>query len=195
MAVISIKNKTKSGSLLNGNPPFIPSDYESIATVTVGSGGASSITFSSIPSTYTHLQIRGIYRSNYAGLADNLAVRFNSDTGANYAEHIVRGDGSIVTVYGDPNMTFWIATFDQPAATAGANVFGVDVIDILDYANTNKYKTARNLSGRDNNGDGGVSLSSGLWQSTSAISTILLYPRYGTLMQQYSSFALYGIKG
>ena len=169
--------------------------YDSIATTTVGAGGAASITFSSIPSTYTHLQIRGIYRSNYAGTTDNLLMRFNGDTGANYAEHILRGDGSSAGVFADANMSYIIATVDQAGNTAGSNVFGVDVIDILDYANTSKYKVMRNLSGRDNNGDGGVSLSSGLWQNTSAISTIVLYPRYGTAMQQYSQFALYGIRG
>jgi hypothetical protein len=169
--------------------------YDSIATTTVGSGGAASISFTSIPSTYTHLQIRGIFRSNYAGLTDNLDMRWNSDTGSNYAEHIVRGDGSSAGAFGDPSQSTIHATLDGAGNTANANVFAATVMDILDYANTNKYKVMRNLSGRDNNGDGGVSFSSGLWMNTAALTTILLYPRYGSLFQQYSSFALYGIKG
>ena len=169
--------------------------YDSIATTTVGAGGVASVTFSSIPSTYTHLQIRGIFRSNYAGLTDNLDMRFNGDTGANYAQHILRGDGSSVSIFSDPNQSTIHTTLDGAGNTANANVFAPNVMDILDYANTSKYKVMRNISGRENNGDGGISFSSGLWQNTAAITTILLYPRYGTLFQQYSQFALYGIKG
>jgi hypothetical protein len=65
----------------------------------------------------------------------------------------------------------------------------------LDYANTNKYKTTRSIGGNDNNGSGFVSLISGLWLSTSAISNIEIIPLNGTLWTQYSHFALYGIKG
>lgn len=169
--------------------------YDSIATVTVGSGGSSSITFSSIPSTYQHLQIRMIQRDNQASVADGARLRFNSDTGSNYAFHILRGDGSTAQAYDGVSQTNILLTFDLAGATAGANVFGAAVIDILDYANTNKNKTVRSLSGRDNNGDGGVALDSGLWQSTSAINSITIFPQNGTSINQYSSFALYGIKG
>jgi hypothetical protein len=168
-------------------------DFESIATTTLSTATAS-ITFSSIPATYTHLQIRGIFRSDYAGLTDNLLMRFNSDTGANYVEHILRGDGASPGVYADPNSNTIFTTLDGAGATANANVFAASVMDILDYANTNKYKVMRHLSGRDNNGDGGVSFSSGMWQNTAALTTILLYPRYGTNFTAYSQFALYGIR-
>ena len=67
MAVVSIKNKLRRGNLLVGNDPYIPTDYESIATVSVGSGGAADVEFTSIPGTYTHLQIRWIARSARAG--------------------------------------------------------------------------------------------------------------------------------
>ena len=186
-------------SFLAGNAQFIPNftvgAYDSIATTTLSTATAS-ITFSSIPSTYTHLQIRGIFRSDYAGLTDNLLMRFNSDTGANYVEHIMRGDGGgTVGVYADPNSSTIFTTLDGAGATANANVFAASVMDILDYTNTNKYKVMRHLSGRDNNGNGGASFSSGMWRNTAALTTILLYPRYGTNFAAYSSFALYGIKG
>jgi hypothetical protein len=78
------------------------------------------------------------------------------------------------------------------AASSTASVFGGIVIDILDYANTNKYKTMRTLSGYDANGSGNVGLFSGLWMNTAAVTSINLltfYDQYAT----YSSFALYGI--
>jgi hypothetical protein len=76
--------------------------------------------------------------------------------------------------------------------SAAASIFGAGIVDILDYANTNKYKTLRALAGVDFNGSGRVGLTSGLWQSTSAINAITLE---GSSFVQYSSFALYGIKG
>jgi hypothetical protein len=84
----------------------------------------------------------------------------------------------------------YIALDSEPA-----NVFGGVVIDILDYKNTNKYKTVRILSGTEyNNSNGGVSFNSGLWQNTDAITTITLQPS-GANFAEYSQFALYGIKG
>jgi hypothetical protein len=77
---------------------------------------------------------------------------------------------------------------------ATASVFGAGVIDILDYANTSKYKTIRTLSGWDKNGGGNVGLSSGLWLSTSAISSIVIGSQTGNLVTN-TQFALYGIKG
>jgi len=69
------------------------------------------------------------------------------------------------------------------------------VIDILDYANANKYKTIRSLSGTDyNNSNGRLFYSSGNWRSTSAVTTITLTNDSGTNFTQYSSFALYGVK-
>ena len=86
----------------------------------------------------------------------------------------------------------WGAGMSGASATSG--VFAAAVIDILDYANTNKNKTIRALDGLDNNGSGTVAFSSSLWSSTSAINSIEISGLGGTI-QQYSSFALYGIKG
>jgi hypothetical protein len=186
MAVISIKNKTKSGSLLNGNAPFIPNDYESIATVTVGSGGSSTITFSSIPSTYQHLQIRAIGIGtgfNYAGL------NFNSDTASNYSYHQLYGNGSSALADAGANSSVIYTLQGGTSATFPA----IGVIDILDYANTNKNKTVRSLSGYDQNGAGEVYFRSGDWRSTSAVTSIQITG--STSFAQYTQFALYGIKG
>ena len=166
--------------------------YDSIATTTVGAGGASSITFSSIPSTYTHLQVRGIVRPG-TNNAD-MRLTLNSDSGSNYARHRLIGNGASIDATGTASTAF-IGIFDANGLQTGtASTFGVAVIDILDYANTSKYKTVRVLSGNDNNGSGQVGISSGLWQSTSATSTVTLVMSSGNFAE-YTQFALYGIKG
>ena len=162
--------------------------YESIATVTVGAGGASTVTFSSIPSTYQHLQIRGIMLSTTANHAD---MQLNSDTGNNYAGHALEGTGSAVSSFAGTSRANMFSIFYTPGTSTGV---GGGVADILDYANTNKNTTVRSLRGTDNNGSGNLSLISGLWMNTSAVTTITLTARGGTFTQ-YSSFALYGIRG
>ena len=162
-------------------------DYESIATVTVGSGGAANVEFTSIPATYTHLQVRVMALSGNAGT--NLEVRFNSDTGNNYDTHWLYGNGATVTASGAANVSYSWGT-GSGSSTAPAGV----VIDVLDYANSNKYKTVRNLGGFDVNGSGGyMYFTSGLWRNTNAI-TSLKIDLSGTTFSQYSHFALYGIK-
>lgn len=175
------------------NYPRITNSYESIATVSVGSGGSSTITFSSIPSTYTHLQVRGIARGTTASDRTDVLMRINSDTGNSYAGHQINGDGSTVsagTLGGTPPVNYLYPVY-LTAASATASVFGAVIIDILDYANTNKYKTIRSLGGSDINGSGNILFRSGLWQSTSAITSIVFSM---SDFAQYSHFALYGIK-
>ena len=199
MSVVSIKNKLRRGNLLVGNDPYIPSDYESIATVSVGSGGASSISFTSIPNTYTHLQIRYIAASTRATYGfDQLYMQVNSDTGSNYSAHQLAGTGSVATATAYSSVTSMLVG-DRGIGAAMPSTFGAGVMDILDYANTNKYKTIRALNGVDNNGtyDGTyypyITFMSGLWQSTSAITGVSFTAQNGNF-KQYSHFALYGIK-
>lgn len=170
-------------------------DFESIATVSVGSGGAANVEFTSIPATYTHLQVRQIGRVNNATVSIGNNCWLNSDTStSNYTFHELVGDGSSATVYGaaspeNPDMGH------NAGANASANVFGVGIIDILDYTNTNKYKTMRSLSGNDNNGSGQIKLKSTVWKNTNAVTSIKFEVRVSGNYQQYSHFALYGIKG
>lgn len=171
-----------------GVPPVLTA-YESIATTTVGSGGTATITFTSIPATYTHLQIRWFSKNTSADYS--IRAQFNSDTAANYSYHGLYGTGAVVGVFSGASQTF--LQVGQNADTT-ANVFGTGIVDILDYANTNKYKTTRTLSGYDKNGGGTVTFESGSWRSTSAITSISLFDAAGDFAQ-YSSFALYGIKG
>lgn len=177
------------------------SAYESIATTTVGAGGASSVTFSSIPSTYTHLQIRSINRNTrgLSGMVATLAMSFNSDvTAGNYYRHRLEGDGS--TAYAGANAGngtngFYFADSMGDGSTSG--MFSGFVTDILDYKSTNKNKTVRTIFGGDNNSTGGVvGINSGLWSKTpEAITSITIVVNGGYNFTQYSSFALYGIKG
>jgi hypothetical protein len=167
--------------------------FESIASVTVSSA-QSSVEFTSIPSTYKHLQIRGVARTTRAVSLNGFIYQFNSDTAANYTSHLLRGDGSIVSVGNTVNDV--ASDFIVVAANnAGSNNMGAFIIDILDYTNTNKYKTTRNLFGVDNNGNGYVGITSTLWKSTSAITSIKLYSDSAANTAQYTSLGLYGIRG
>jgi len=166
--------------------------YESIATVTVGAGGSSTITFSSIPSTFKHLQIRELSQINVAGASKDVYMRFNSDTATNYSMHTLYGNGTTATAAATASATY--IELASTGTTAGASVFSAGVIDVLDYSDTNKYKTTRSITSWDGNGTGVTFFYSGNWRSTSAVSTITLTASTGSF-SQYSSFALYGIRG
>jgi hypothetical protein len=176
------------------------SSYESIATATVGSGGQSTVEFNSIPSTFKHLQVRVIARDNRvppSGNFNNMHLQVGNgsiDTGSNYTYHTIRGDGSSASTDGAGNSTVTDYTV-IPSSTAGSNTFGAQIWDILDYANTNKYKTIRMLSGTDNNGTGLIEFSSSVWRSTSAITNLRFLLSSTPSFVQYTQFALYGIKG
>lgn len=179
----------------SGGAAAAAGDFQSIATVTVGAGGSSTITFSSIPSTFTHLQIRALVRTNRSAGVDIMSMRMNGVTSNSYSDHLVYGDGSAVST--DRNSTYGKINIQRVASdNLSASIFSPFVIDILDYANTNKYKTIRYLGGYDANGSGRAAFGSGLFQNTSAVTSITLEGlEYSSNYNQYSSFALYGIKG
>lgn len=162
--------------------------YDALASVTVGSGGASSINFAGIPTGYKHLQVRwtALTSASYS----DLAFRFNSDSGNNYTFHGIEGNGASVS-----GSNYGTSLNNTPIGIGGASssIPAVGVMDLLDYANTNKYKTARSLFGTDSNGAGYIIMRSGLWLNTSSVSTITISVPSGTI-NQYSSFALYGVK-
>jgi hypothetical protein len=176
------------GIIASSGAGGVANSYESIATTTVGSGGSATITFSSIPSTYQHLQIRGLTLSSSAN--NNIIVRLNSDTGTNYSYHVLNGTGTIAESYGGTSSTIMSAGYT--GASSNASVF---VTDILDYGNTNKYTTIKSLGGIDQNGSGYVNLHSGAWRNTAAVTTITITHGAAVNFAEYSSFALYGIKG
>lgn len=169
--------------------------YDSIATQTIGAGGSTSVSFTSIPSTYKHLQIRAIFQPGVAG--EQLALRFNSDSGSNYTFHQIGGDGSSAFAGAGTSLTsVRTAVIINSTPSNNPNCFGAGVVDILDYTNTNKYTTVRSIGGGDVNGGGGVLvLRSNLWSNTAAITSIECRVSDGSSMSQYTRIALYGIKG
>jgi len=163
------------------------SSYESIATAT-GTGSSGTISFTSIPSSFKHLQIR-IFQITASGTND-INMTFNNDSAANYSVHYLYANGSVPASLGATGIGFIKATgINQTATTTIADV---SVIDILDYTNTSKYKTARVLEGIDLNGSGSVSLASGMWLNTAVISRLdfTSSSNYATTTR----IALYGIK-
>ena len=164
-----------------------------IASTTLSTATAT-ISFTSIPADYTHLQIRAIGRSA-ASNDYNVNMKINSDTGSNYAYHRLRGDGASASAQAGSSLSYGFVSAFLPLNSQTANAFGCTVIDILDYTNTNKYKTIRAFNGRDVNGSGGeIDLASCLWQSTSAITRLDFTGASADNFDTYTSFALYGVK-
>lgn len=168
------------------NPDF--GSFESIATTTVGSTPVSEVVFSSIPQNYKHLHIRCSVRNSVT--EGNFRIQFNSDTAANYSHHQLTGDGGSTASYPAAGESYITAG----NFTGVANVFTVNIIDVLNYTDTNIYKTTRSLQGFDRNGAGSVGFNSGNWRSTSAVTSIRLFAG-NDAFAQYSSLALYGIAG
>lgn len=169
--------------------------YDALATVTVPSGGAASVTFASIPNTYKHLQIRVLVQTNYLDYRnDAIKVRYNADANtSNYYTHQLYGSGSSAgsqSYAADGVIVSYIAS-----ALSNTNMFGTAIIDVLDYTSTTKTKTTRSLAGWDGNGAGFAVLNSTGWFATpAAINTVQILPNAGTLLNQYSQFTLYGVR-
>ena len=184
------------GTIASQVPANIPAgSFESIQTAS-GTGSSGSITFSSIPQTYKHLQLRFLSRTtqNAPGYSEtDVKLQLNGDTGANYSHHRIMGTGSYtVTAAGVPSTNQIIVW--STIASGVSNVYTSGVIDFLDYTSTSKYKTVRALHGQDFNGGGNVLLVSGLWMNTAAISSLSM-TLYSDSFTTASNFALYGIKG
>lgn len=176
--------------------PQIPTptgDYESIATYTVTGSATASWSLGSIPSTYKHLQIRGYFKTDAATW---IPFRVNNDGNTGRATHYLLGTGSAASAGAGLGGT----GEGNYAIIANASQWGSVIIDILDYANTNKLKTTRALTGVDNNGSGGIVLGSILHvtNGNTAVSTVGMdITQYGSgaKFEVGSTFALYGIKG
>jgi hypothetical protein len=174
---------------------------EPIASVLVGAGTASSVIFNDIPQTYKHLQIRTIGMVKFTsdpGGSGGLQVYYNSDTGPVYTRHELGGTGTPpVAPYAIADYGFG-AIQRVPFRLTDDHMFGVAITDILDYTNTNKFKTTRNIGGFDKNTatspTGDVYINSFLWRKTEPVTSITI--RNDTYnLAQYSRISLYGIKG
>jgi hypothetical protein len=162
--------------------------FDSLASITVPSGGLTSIVFAGVPIGYEDLQIRGMVRG---GSESAVLASFNGQSGAGHALY------SNGTLTGSFQETTGIALGGTAASTSGANNFGVFVSDILNYASTTQNKTIRSLSGNEKDAGGGntyVFFQSSLWQSTQPISNIVLTLAGGNTFAQNSQISLYGVK-
>jgi len=168
--------------------------YDALASARI-SATTSSIFFAGIPDGYKHLQIRGMARTTAAGNNYSLVVGVNGDTTvANYRSHYLFGLGSGTPTAGTyQSESGYYATNSVAGDGAGANVFGVCIIDILDYAALNKNKTFRGFMGQDRNGSGISEINSGVWLNNNAITSIKLNIAGGDFAT-LSEFALYGVK-
>ena len=187
----------KYQKLWDGTSVILNPAMESISTQTVGAGGAASITFSSIPQTYKHLQIRGIAHGTTAGDQD-LKITLGNGTvsGTGYNWKNFYGNGSTVnTASGGSGANYMIGAWNFAINSGTGDIFSSIIVDIFDYQNTNKKKPIRVLAGVDKNGSGQVGMYSGMWyEENTALNIITFYPESGSF-SQYTQFALYGIKG
>jgi hypothetical protein len=183
-------------SAISGNltPAWSPSGaYDSLATVTL-STAASTITFSGIPTGYKHLQIIGLARNTSASAGDDdVLMKLNGDTGSNYSIHYFASNGSAA-------VSANVGTRSDPRAGLSigggntATLFAPTIIDILDYSNVNKYTTFKSMGTTDNNSSGETRLGSGLWQNTTAVTSISLTNSSASNFAINTSYSLYGIK-
>jgi hypothetical protein len=189
----SLVSFQKHSNMLAGNPAYSPPVFDLLETTVLGSDTAS-VTFSSIPTTdYKHLQLRAVMRSTRAAATDSLRMRLNGDSGTNYASHRLVGNGSTVTSAASTGDNIWdIDAFPGNTDTTGS--FGLFVMDITDAFDTNKYKTIRHYAARIGPANQLVRLTSGLWLSTSAITSISLDQNVGPNWLAGSRFSLYGVK-
>lgn len=167
--------------------------FELIAT-TAGTGSSGNITFSSIPGTYKHLQLRWTAK-NTANNSPTVKLRFNSDTGSNYARHVLRGEGSGSPLVYQASSQTAIDLFYATSYNVGTSVYATGVLDILDYAQTTKNKTVRTFFGVNDASTGTyVNIGSGLWNSTAAVTSLSFNAEMDSFTTA-SRFSLYGIRG
>lgn len=165
--------------------------FDLLAT-TIATGSSGTIQFTSIPSGYKHLELHIVGRCTFGVNTTYVDVQFNSDTGSNYAYHELLGVGSSVVSFNATSQSSIRGPF-VTGSSASANIAGAGVMQILDYSSTSKNKTTRTLTGVHAT-DTNVSLRSGLWMNTNAITSIEIKAVAASNFTSISRFSLYGIK-
>jgi hypothetical protein len=192
----TINNEQWYKSMLAGNASIVLGDFELITTTLVPSA-VSDVTFSSLAtyaSTYKHLQIRIVARTDRASYVDSAMIQFNADTGTNYRAHYLIGNGTTVTSGADPQGDRIYAARIS-GNNGGTSVFGSGVCDILDAYSSTKNTTTRSLTGYNTSSGSEIYVFSGLWLNTNSLTSIKLFPNVGTNFVTGSRFSLYGIRG
>lgn len=186
---IATGGSTKYDDMLAGNTAYSPAAFESIASATPSSG--TTVSFTSIPSTYKHLQIRINLVTNSAG-SPGFGVQFNGDAASNYAD---------IYLAGRTSGTNAVATSTSRGNINIGNYLGavqtypnVAVVDVLDYTSSTVHKNVRIQYGQNNNSSGGTSeIRGGTWKSTTTISSMTF--TCGDTYAAGTTISLYGIKG
>jgi hypothetical protein len=160
--------------------------YTPIASITLGAA-AASITFSSIPGTYTDLVMVAQCISTSSGTSSSIGVQFNNDTATNYSRTLLYGDGSTAASTRDSS-----AIASNILYYEGNTNFAPNILNIMNYANTTTNKT---FIARANFAGSTVRLGVGLWRSTAAITSITILPSGASSFASGSTFNLYGILG
>ncbi len=180
--------------------PAAAGSYDLLETEIL-TGTTASVTFSSLNSTYgstyQHLQIRMVARSDEAGSSNlrDLRIQVNADTGTNYAAHVLRGDGAGVYSNAATSQTSVATAMSMlPRPSNPTTQFGAAVIDVLDAFSSSKYSTFRILGGAKPDGEDQIWLGSGLWMNTNALTEIKLFANSGNFGSN-SRFSIYGLKG
>ena len=163
----------------------MPATYEPIATTTLGSA-SSSITFSSIPATYTDLRVVQVLTGTTNAYTK---LRFNGDTGTNYSSTNIRGDGSTASSQRETSDDGIRINGNYPVTS----IPSLNTVDVFSYAGSTN-KTVLNSASNDRNGAGGLNRTVGLWRNTAAITSITIYEFTGDTFAAGTTATLYGIK-
>jgi hypothetical protein len=169
----------------------MPTIFEKIATVEVGSGGASTIDFTSIPSTFTDLYILVSSRSSHTSVLDELILRFNSSA-TGYANRFVMGDGSATQSYANNYTTSGYVGYIS-AASSTSSTFGSSNVYIPNYAGSQNKPFSSDSVAETNATTQYMNLNTTIWSNTAAITSVQLRLGYANFVQ-YSTATLYGIK-
>ena len=166
----------------------MPNTFTLIASSTVGAGGAASIDFTSIPSTYTDLVLKISLRDNRAAVGNATKITFNT-SGGTYSGRYIEGTGSAVSSGTDTN-----GIADQVSANATASTFNNGEIYIPNYAGSNQKSISSDSVNENNASNANSILYATLWNQTAAITSIKLEPVVSASFVQYSTAYLYGVK-
>jgi hypothetical protein len=161
----------------------MPLTYTPIATQTLGSA-AASVTFSSIPATYTDLVL--VFNGTTVTSANNLSLQFNGDTASNYSMTRLRGTGSAAESSRFTSQTLMLG----PNISSTSSTISPVIWQIQNYANTTTYKTAL---ARGGGSDVETTAIVGLWRNTAAINQVVVLVNGSQNMTIGSTFSLYGI--
>jgi hypothetical protein len=180
----------------NSITPAAQGSYESIQTIYLSSGPQTTLSFSSIPSTFTHLQLRGNLKSQRTSdYQSSLLLRFNNDTSNNYIYGRWQGKNGTANGFiaaGSPYL-YW---YNACTTNTGPDTFAPSILDIYNYTSTSIYKTVQAINGCSySNTDSTANKLYGAWATTNAINTITISTDDGSQFSRYSRWSLYGIKG